>query len=177
MIPTECASAKIECLVYSIYRETILPVFPVLSSLEVETLRTRFDDAEQHQHQPTLDELHLPPLIDLVLCTLAAHDRSIPHGVYEELLYALNTTLDGAEGLKMFTISTVGHVQTMLLLTMSQEMQGQATNHSGSVMYLRVGMTLRMAQDLVSTSQSCLIGLVMTDCDSIPGPPPGPFRE
>jgi hypothetical protein len=55
--------------------------------------------------------------------------------------------------LKLLSISTMGHLQVLLLLTMSQELQGEATNHSGSVLFLRVGVALRMAQDLVSLAR------------------------
>jgi hypothetical protein len=103
-----------------------------------------------HSNSPST----LPPLTELVICTLVSSSRSIPNGIYEELIYALNSTLEGGgEGLKLLSISTMGHLQVLLLLTMSQELQGEATNHSGSVLFLRVGVALRMAQDLVSLAR------------------------
>lgn len=65
--------------------------------------------------------------------------------------------------MKLLSISTMGHLQVLLLLTMSQELQGEATNHSGSVLFLRVGVALRMAQDLVSLARR---GVVLCCCCS-----------
>jgi hypothetical protein len=98
-------------------------------------------------------DVYLPPLADLLICALAASDRRVPQGISQELSYAIKIALESPEGIKVLTISTVEHVQTILLLTMSHELQGAATNHAGSLMFLRIGTALRMGQDLVRRSQ------------------------
>ncbi|KAJ9104680.1 hypothetical protein QFC21_002178 [Naganishia friedmannii] len=90
----------------------------------------------------------LPPIAGLIICTLSALSRTIPRQIFQELSHALYLKFETIEGLRVLSISSLAHIQVLLLLTMNPETQSPATNHSGSMTFLRIGTAIRMAQDL-----------------------------
>jgi hypothetical protein len=137
----------IGCLVFSIFEENILPFFPVVSHQELADIR--FDSENVANNPKTASSL--PPIAGLIICTLSALSRKIPRHIFQELSHALYLKFETIEGLRVLSISSLAHIQVLLLLTMNPETQSPATNHSGSMTFLRIGTAIRMAQDLVGT--------------------------
>ncbi|KAJ9113239.1 hypothetical protein QFC22_006078 [Naganishia vaughanmartiniae] len=144
--PTFHLNMDYEALVFSIFEENIIPFFPAVSYQELDKIRSASANIIQ---SPTTGS-SLPPIAGLIICTLSALNRTIPRQIFQELSHALYLKFETIEGLRVLSISSLAHIQVLLLLTMNPETQSPATNHSGSMTFLRIGTAIRMAQDLVN---------------------------
>lgn len=86
----------------------------------------------------------------LAVCAIASLNREVPQAIRSSLLGALHSHLTGAESVDITRRSSLGNVQTMLLLGMSPKMHAESIYTGGSRSWLMTGMAIRMALDLVS---------------------------
>jgi hypothetical protein len=139
------------------FASNVLPFFPVLSLAELcylnPALSLAFQDIESLS-----SPISIPRTIaTLAVCAIASLYRKVPRNIRVSLLSSLQGMLGEAAGLDLTRRSSLGHVQTMLLLGMSPELHAGPMYTAGSRSWLMTGSAIRMALDIVSGKS--LIGL------------------
>lgn len=92
--------------------------------------------------------LHLarpPPLLFYAICGAAALDRNVPREVLSAVRIGLNAIFNSSDVLSSSSANTV---KALLILALHADIHGSTNVQSGSRMWNRLGVGLRMAQDL-----------------------------
>ncbi|CAO1627091.1 unnamed protein product [Jaminaea pallidilutea] len=92
--------------------------------------------------------LHLsrpPPLLFYAICGAAALDRNVPREVLSAVRIGLNAIFKDSD---ILSVSSANTVKALLILSLHGDIHGSNNVQSGSRMWNRLGVALRMAQDL-----------------------------
>ncbi|ODN80984.1 hypothetical protein L202_03093 [Cryptococcus amylolentus CBS 6039] len=111
------------------YADTIAPIFPVLLPQEVRNMRA------------------LSAFQILSMCSLASLSRTVPEAVCQSFRSRLYHLLEGAPGGNIWTASQA-NLSSLLVISLSAELHGITESTGGGICWLRVGVAIRMAQDL-----------------------------
>ncbi|WVQ78697.1 hypothetical protein IAT38_000784 [Cryptococcus sp. DSM 104549] len=133
------SESVLESLV-ALYRMRLVPIFPVVTISETASLFPwiRVPDINSTPPSP------LPRLLRLVVCAVPAQWRSVPRDIRQSLRLTLASQLDGMAGLGLTRASSLGNLQTMLVLSMSTEVLETSRRES----WLNVGLAIRMGQEI-----------------------------
>lgn len=146
------ASRRSDEVVMQSFAINMLPFYPVLSLAELRSvepvLSLTFHDVESLSPPIYVAKT----LTKLAVCSIASLYRKVPQAIRASLLNALHRRLRGIESLEVTSKSSLGNVQTMLLLGMSAELHAGSIYAGGSRNWLMVGSAIRMAYDLVSVT-------------------------
>lgn len=86
-----------------------------------------------------------PPLLFYAICGVAAMDRSVPREVLSAVRIGLNAIFRNVD---ILSVSSAITVKALLILSLHGDVHGSTNVQSGSRMWNRLGVGLRMAQDL-----------------------------
>ncbi|VDB82669.1 unnamed protein product [Peniophora sp. CBMAI 1063] len=86
-----------------------------------------------------------PPILLYSMCLVAAARRSVPQSTFEQIRYAVNAIIKAED---VLSTATIANVQALLILCMVGDCHSQFVPNALSALWIRLGTTLRMAQDL-----------------------------
>jgi hypothetical protein len=106
----------------------------------------------------------LTPFQILALCCISALSRTVPRAVRTELRTRLHYLLESVNVGNLW-ISNQANLTALLTCAMSAEIHGVTASANGSLSFLRVGLAVRMAQDLgLHRSSSTNAGQLARSC-------------
>lgn len=134
--------------VMSAYATKILPISPIISLGELCDVEPNLAFSLSGVPK-TLSGAIPKQLGKLVVCAAAALCRDVPKRIYSCLATSLAAKMEGPEGARLMTCSSIGHIQLLAVISMSPELHSDLTSRGGSLSFLRSGSAIRMAFDLV----------------------------
>ncbi|WVQ84261.1 hypothetical protein IAT38_006413 [Cryptococcus sp. DSM 104549] len=149
----QVGSKQVLDLLFDTALRRIIPVFPVISpeesclgvgGLPPPIWNELFPSWASDPGDPIL----IPPITRLIHWTLASLSREVPLPIRRSLLSTLHQSLSSSENARLAGATTLGHVQTLLLMSMNQDLWAADESTSVSVQWQRTGIGLRMAIEL-----------------------------
>lgn len=101
---------------------------------------------DSHSTPPT----PLPQVVRLIHCALASLSREVPAEIRDSVLEKLLALLPGPEMSEICRIDCLGSIQVLLLLSMSDELNGADSGSGAAAVWRNVGTATRMASAIVS---------------------------
>ncbi|ORY28188.1 fungal-specific transcription factor domain-domain-containing protein [Naematelia encephala] len=123
----------------NLYRMRIIPVNPIVSISETVGLFPWI----RKPHLDSIPPTPLPRLLRLIVCSVPAQWRAVPKEIRESLHVTLQSQMDGGGGSALMRTSSLGNVQTLLVLAISLEVLRTRRES-----WLTVGLAIRMAQEI-----------------------------
>lgn len=111
-------------------------------------------------------------MVRLIHCALASLSREVPAEIRDNVLEKLLALLPGPEMSEISRIDCLGSIQVLLLLSMSDELNGADSGSGAAAVWRNVGTATRMASAIVSDPRAMsVVMLNPADVLSSVGPP------